>query len=129
MNLSLSNDLESFIESIPSYLKIIHGINFIICEITTFVCYTGFIHYEYYGGDPAKRSIKNKLWAQLCYTLLCLNITTTPMHAWRIFIGPINVKIIMIGLFITEGTTYFFQILWYYMVLILSCGIFFTRNN
>ena len=65
LNTSFSNELVDFIDSIPLGLKITHGIVFLISEISTFVCYSGFIHYEYFGGDPAKRSMKNKLIAQL----------------------------------------------------------------
>ena len=74
-NTSFSNELEDFIDLMPLGLKITHGIVFFISEISTFVCYSGFIHYEYFGGDPAKRSMKNKLWAQLCYSLLVMGMT------------------------------------------------------
>ena len=74
-NTSFSNELEDFLDFIPLGLKITHGIVFLMSEISTFICYSGFIHYEYYGGDPAKRSMKNKLWAQLCYCLLVMAMT------------------------------------------------------
>ena len=100
LNTSFSNELKDFIDSIPMGLKIIHGIFFFISEISTFVCYSGFLHYEYYGGDPAKRSMKNKLWAQLCYCLLVMAMTSSPAYAWRILIGPLNESIAIIILFI-----------------------------
>ena len=36
--------------------KVCHGIGSFLIVSIAFVCYTGFIHYEYYGGDPMKRS-------------------------------------------------------------------------
>ena len=69
-------------------------------EISTFVCYSGFIHYEYFGGDPAKRSMKNTLWAQLCYCLIIMSIISSPAYAWRILIGPLKPSIAIMILFI-----------------------------
>ena len=90
LNTSFSNELKDFIDSIPLGWKITHGIVFFISEISTFVCYSGFLHYEYYGGDPAKRSMKNKLWAQLCYCLIIMAMISSPAYAWRILIGPLK---------------------------------------
>ena len=100
LNTSFSNELKDFIDSIPLGWKVTHGIVFFMSEISTFVCYSGFLHYEYYGGDPAKRSMKNKLWAQLCYCLLVMAMTSSPAYAWRILIGPLNESIAIIILFI-----------------------------
>ena len=36
--------------------KIGHGIGTFLNVSITLFCYTGFIHYEYFGGDPMKRS-------------------------------------------------------------------------
>ena len=98
-NTSFSNELEDFLDFIPLGLKITHGVVFLMSEISTFICYSGFIHYEYYGGDPAKRSMKNKLWAQLCYCLLVMAMTSSPAYAWRILIGPLHKSIVIIILF------------------------------
>ena len=100
LNTSFSNELVDFIDSMPLGLKITHGIVLLISEISTFVCYSGFIHYEYFGGDPAKRSMKNKLIAQLCYSLLVHGMTSTPAYAWRILVGPINKSIAILVLFV-----------------------------
>ena len=98
-NTRFSNELEDFLDFIPLGVKITHGIVFLMSEISTFVCYSGFIHYEYYGGDPAKRSMKNKLWAQLCYCLLVMAMTSSPAYAWRILIGPLIKSVVMVILF------------------------------
>lgn len=58
--------------------KIIHGIGFILAEIMAIFCYLGLIHYEYYGGDPMKRSLKNKLLAQIGKSILTAAVTSTP---------------------------------------------------
>ena len=59
-------------------IKIIHGIASILAEFMAFFCYMGLIHYEYYGGDPMKRSIKNKLLAQISKSILTSAFTSTP---------------------------------------------------
>ena len=43
LNTSFSNELKDFIDSIPLGLKITHGIVFFMSEISTFVCYSGFL--------------------------------------------------------------------------------------
>ena len=58
--------------------KIIHGIASFLAEFIAFFCYSGFIHYEYYGGDPMKRSLKNKLLAQISKSILTCALTSTP---------------------------------------------------
>ena len=90
MNTSFSNELEYLFDSVPLWWKICHGIGFLASEASTFFCYSGFIHYEYNGGDPAKRSLKNKLFAQLCYTVLVLGTISSPAYAWRILVSPLT---------------------------------------
>ena len=36
-------------------LKIFHGIASISAQVIAFFSYLGFIHYEFFGGDPMKR--------------------------------------------------------------------------
>ena len=134
LNTSFSNELEEFIDSMPLGLKITHGIFFLISEISTFVCYSGFIHYEYYGGDPAKRSMKNKLWAQLCYCLLVMAMTSSPAYAWRILIGPLNecfaISILFIRCFIGIYLYLCFtEIVLYKVVMALSWKSFSLMNE
>ena len=54
---------ESFVDF--HIFKIVHGILF---PITIFVCiplYIGFVNYEYFGGDPLKRSLQNQFLSKL----------------------------------------------------------------
>ena len=44
--------------------------------------------------------MKNKLWAQLCYCLLVMAMTSSPAYAWRILIGPLIESIAILILFI-----------------------------
>ena len=46
--------LNSILDS--TTFKICHGIGTFLNVSITLFCYTGFIHYEYFGGDPMKRS-------------------------------------------------------------------------
>ena len=63
--------------------KIFHGIASIFVMSIAFCSYLGFIHYEYYGEDPMKRSMKNKLVAQICKALFIYNLLSTPVFTWR----------------------------------------------
>ena len=46
--------LHSILDS--TTFKICHGIGSILNVSITVFCFTGFIHYEYHGGDAMKRS-------------------------------------------------------------------------
>ena len=46
--------LNSILDS--TTFKICHGIGSFLNVSITLFCYMGFIHYEYFGGDPMKRS-------------------------------------------------------------------------
>ena len=46
--------LNSILDS--TTFKVCHGIGSFLNVSMTLFCYTGFIHYEYFGGDPMKRS-------------------------------------------------------------------------
>ena len=72
MNVTFSNEFEYKLDSLP--LKFCHGIIFIVGEFIALVSYYGFVHFEKYGGDPMKRSLKNKLVAQICYQVVVQTI-------------------------------------------------------
>ena len=46
-------DLNSILES--TTFKVLHGIGSFLAMSIAHFCYLGFIHYEYYEGDPLKR--------------------------------------------------------------------------
>ena len=46
-------DLNSILES--TTFKVLHGIGSFLAMLIAHFCYLGFIHYEYYEGDPLKR--------------------------------------------------------------------------
>ena len=95
-----NNELDSnFIFNSTSF-KIFHGIASIFVMLVAFFSYSGFIHYEYYGEDPMKRSMKNKLVAQMCKAIFIYNLLATPVFTWRILIGPINENLSTFTLFI-----------------------------
>ena len=57
----VSVELSSEFSSLNSILdsttfKVFHGVGSFLNVSITLFCYTGFIHYEYFGGDPMKRS-------------------------------------------------------------------------
>ena len=87
---------ENFIDS--PVLKFIHGTNIPLCLIISSLFYCGTIYYERYGGDPMKRSLKNKIisanariWLLLIYDI-AFGIT------WRLFIGSMKNEIFALGI-------------------------------
>ena len=76
MNITFSNGFEHQLDSI--YFKIIHGVIFFLGDMFALIFYSGFIHFEYYGGDPLKRSLKNKLLAQICNAVILLWLDSSP---------------------------------------------------
>ena len=46
-------DLNSILDS--TIFKVLHGIGSFLAMSIAYFCYLGFIHYEYYEGDPMKR--------------------------------------------------------------------------
>ena len=70
----------TFIDS--TSFKIFHGIASFLAEFMAIFCYLGMIHFEFYGGDPMKRSIKNKLVAEICKSILTAAFTSTPGINW-----------------------------------------------
>lgn len=58
------------------------------------------IHFERFGGDPKKRSIKNQILAQICVWFLIVSIFAKPLYVWSILIGPIWPKLAQICVFL-----------------------------
>ena len=99
MNVTFSDSFEDFIDlGYPS--KIVYSILFILFELLGLGCYLGFIYFEHYGGDPMKRSIKNKLISQSFIVLMMEIVIYNSAFAWRIIIGPLNTNICLFVLFI-----------------------------
>ena len=48
------------------------------------------IHYERYGEDPKKRSLKNQLIVLICEVISILSWIIYPINAYNIFVGPIT---------------------------------------
>ena len=46
-------DLNFILDS--TTFKVLHGIGSFLAMLIALFCYLGFIHYEYYEGDPMKR--------------------------------------------------------------------------
>ena len=88
MNISLTNEFDGILESIP--YKIFYGISFCLSEFIALTCYLGFIYFEYNCGDPLKRSLNNKLFTQICKSFIFQYVTHNPGFAWRVLIGPFN---------------------------------------
>ena len=99
MNVTFSDSFEDFIDlGFPS--KIVYSIIFILFELLGLSCYLGFIHFEHYGGDPMKRSIKNKLISQSFIVLMMEIVIYNSAFAWRIIIRPLNTNVCLFVLFI-----------------------------
>ena len=67
MNFKSSEDLTNL-----TTIKIIHSFNFPLCLLIGSIFYWGIIYYERFGGDPMKRSLRNKLIAAMATSLLIL---------------------------------------------------------
>lgn len=52
-NITLFNEPNTILVS--DTLKIYYGITSISAQVIAFFSYFGFIHYEFFGGDPMKR--------------------------------------------------------------------------
>ena len=93
MNVTFSNEHEHITDSLA--FKIIYGIFYTFGELISSIGYIGFVYFEIYGGDPMKRSMKNKLMAQAYFMALVFWLSNTGF-AWRIIIGPLNEEITVI---------------------------------
>ena len=105
MNVTFSNNFEHILD-LENHLKIVYGILFIIFQLLSITCYSGFIYFEHYGGDPMKRSIKNKLISQGFLVLMMAIVVNNSGIAWRIIIGPLNPKISVIVIFVRQFSTF-----------------------
>ena len=99
MNITFHNELFSNTILDSNTFKIFHGIASSFVIAIAFICYLGFIHYEYYGEDPMRRSMKNQLVAQICKVIFTYNILATPVVLWRVLIGPLHEQFILVTLF------------------------------
>ena len=93
MNASNITDFTVFGEDVFYFnaIKILHGIGVVVCLIAGCIFYGGIVAYERFGGDPAKRSLRNKLIA----SVFSLPIIFQPFvfgFAYRIIIGPLNIQ-------------------------------------
>ena len=71
--------------------KIGHGIGITLCLVTGSIFYGGTIVYERYGGDPMKRSLRNKLIASLAFVVMILQVFAIGF-AWRMIVCPLNTR-------------------------------------
>ena len=62
------------------------------------------IHYEKYGGDPMKRSLRNQLIAQTGYASNFMNLLVFPMWTFRTLFGPVNRQVAWAYLCLLEST-------------------------
>ena len=99
MNVTFSNNFEHIL-ILDNHLKVVYGILFITFQLLSITCYSGFIYFEHYGGDPMKRSIKNKLISQGLLVLMAQIVVNNSGFAWRIIIGPLSQNISLFVLFI-----------------------------
>ena len=84
MNISFTIESGHLTDSLS--LKIICGISFCFAQIISIICYSGFFYYEYYGGDPMKRTIKNYIIAQFSVMGIIICFTGAG-YTWRVIIG------------------------------------------
>ena len=85
---TFQDELEILFNTIPS--QVIHGLLFALIETINNTFYFFLINYERNGGDPMKRSVKNRLMAQTGYVMILSNLIVTPTWFWRAFWGPLD---------------------------------------
>ena len=105
MNITFHNELFSNIILDSITFKSFHGIASIFVIAIAFISYLGFIHYEYYGEDPMRRSMKNQLVAQICKVIFTYNISATPVILWRVLIGPVYEQFALLAQFMRHCST------------------------
>ena len=99
MNVTFTNNFENVID-LDYPLRIVYGMIFMLFQLFALTCYSGLIYFEHYGGDPMKRSIKNKLISQGLLALMAQIVVNNSGFAWRIIIGPLSQNISIFVLFI-----------------------------
>ena len=105
MNVTFHTELFSNTILDSNTFKILHGFGSIFIIAIAFISYLGFIHYEYFGEDPMKRSMKNKLVAQICKVIFTYNISATPVILWRVLIGPVYEQFTSLVCFMRHSST------------------------
>ena len=101
MNVTFSDNFQDIIDFTYPF-KIFYCIIFILFELLGLTCYSGLIYFEHYGGDPMKRSIKNKLISQGLLVLMAQIVVNNSGFAWRIVISPLNPNISLFVLFVRQ---------------------------
>ena len=93
MNTSNITDFTVFDEGFfdLNAMKVMHGIGVVVCLISGCTFYGGIVAYERFGGDPTKRSLRNKLIASLFSVVIILELFIIGF-AWRVIFGPLNVQ-------------------------------------
>ena len=94
-------DLNSILDS--TTFKVLHGIGSFLAMSIAYFCYLGFIHYEYYEGDPMKRwkwYIKKVSILKKFHQLLQFNFTVSVQSSLSIFaskVSSLNAKILILS--------------------------------
>ena len=93
MNTSNITDFTVFDEGFLDLnaMKVMHGIGVVVCLISGCTFYGGIVAYERFGGDPTKRSLRNKLITSLFSVVIILELFIIGF-AWRVIFGPLNVQ-------------------------------------
>ena len=93
MNTSNITEFTIFGEDIFDFsaMKLLHGIGVVVCLILGCTFYGGIVAYERFGGDPTKRSLRNKLIASLFSVVIILELFILGF-TWRVIVGPLNVQ-------------------------------------
>ena len=87
---------ESFVDL--HTIRIFHGILFPLILLVGCPFVLGVMYYEYYGGDPMKRSLENRLISKMGISFFLYISPGFFGFAWRIFIGPLNEYMAMLNL-------------------------------
>ena len=105
-------------------MKIIHGTNFPLCLLIGSVFFCGTIYYERYGGDPLKRSLRNKLIAGLATAQLLITYTDGFGFSWRILIGPLNDQLAMLIVYLRHCSSVFIFLHLSELMIYCACSFF-----
>ena len=87
-----NDDFKQMFES--HFSKIFHFAYFFFIFIFNTIFNALLIHFEKFGGDPTKRSLKNQLIAQTGYANIILILLVAPLWIFRILIGPIYLSVV-----------------------------------
>ena len=129
MNVTFHTELFSNTILDSNTFKILHGFGSIFIIAIAFISYLGFIHYEYFGEDPMKRSMKNKLVAQICKVIFTYNISATPVILWRVLIGPVYEQFTSLVCFMRHSSTILIPLCFTEIILFQFLMLFTTSFN